>query len=101
MFKRISSHNICIESSDNAGFVVKCGCATMVYSNIDQLIIDLSAYLKNPKEAEEEYNKFCKELSQVRDLSSGILTGLRIHSGVDELVPVGEHEIRPPAPRRS
>ncbi len=37
------------------GFICKVGCQTVVFNNIDKMLVELEEYLKNPKEKEKDY----------------------------------------------
>ena len=55
-FSKKMQSSIYITSSHNDGFIIECGCAKLVYTDVDELIKDLNDYLKNPEEVETAYN---------------------------------------------
>lgn len=45
-----------IVASSNGGYLVKCGCATMTYTDKADLTSDILEFLKNPDQVRKEYN---------------------------------------------
>lgn len=39
------------------GFIVDCGCQSIAYTSVDELLIDLGKYLRDPEETEKEIIK--------------------------------------------
>ncbi len=54
--------SIRIDPADN-GSIVKVGCLTLVFENIERLIVELRRYYENPEKVEKEYlAKYQKKL---------------------------------------
>lgn len=47
-------YNVGIQQVDR-GYLVTVGCKTLVFENADALVINLSAYLKNPAEVQKKF----------------------------------------------
>lgn len=56
------NHSIVIEPSDNHGFFVRVGCGKFVFSNHEDMLNALRAYLKAPDTTEQVYNNSKKNL---------------------------------------
>ena len=54
---KVMNHSIMIEPSANNGFLVTVGCGRFTYTDKEELIADLEAFLEDPKRMEVEYNK--------------------------------------------
>ena len=59
MLGKACPREIHISSSVNMGFIVQIGCAHLVYTDVESLILGIKAYLKDPKGKEKEYNSVC------------------------------------------
>ena len=68
-FKKVLDRDIVISSSHNEGFIVKVGCCTLVYANVNSLIVDLEEYLTNPGAIDKQYDN-STELNQIRPTRS-------------------------------
>lgn len=58
-FKKKIDHDITITPTVNGGFIVKVGCATLVYRLASELVSDLGKYLEDPEGVEKEYREAC------------------------------------------
>lgn len=71
-FGRKTKYDILISPSNNNGFIVRVGCCTTVYNNVDDMINAIKDYLNNPNEIEEMYNK--KFQNQAMAMTGNMLT---------------------------
>lgn len=53
---KVIQYRINIEPTFNHGFIVKVGCGLLAFSNSDDLLETLKAYLAEPEKFEKEYN---------------------------------------------
>ena len=58
------------------GWIVQCGCQTVVYQERNQLVSDLDAYLKDPKATEERFLKASVNHQHLGGIA-GVLGGTR------------------------
>jgi len=56
-FKQPCKYDINIKPVVNGGFILKVGCATLVYATGQALAAALKKYFDNPEKWEKEYNK--------------------------------------------
>lgn len=57
VFGKSIPYDINIKPTMNNGFIVKAGCATLVFSDKEGLLQFLQEYLSDPKKVEKEYNE--------------------------------------------
>ena len=64
----VTPHNIKIEPTKNKGFIVRVGCATLVYEKKEKMMADLQDYLDHPEAHEEAYNAIlCNDVPQAAE----------------------------------
>jgi hypothetical protein len=62
-FREAIPYNITIKPAANGGYIVRAGCVTLCFNNIQMLIEALDEYLKNPEGVEKRYNDSRKNSS--------------------------------------
>ncbi len=80
-FKRISNYDINITHTANGGMIVRVGCATLSFSNPEDMMDIMKQYYENPDGMEKQYNNassqdvpqpdYCSEESSVGEVRRG------------------------------
>ena len=73
-------HELRITKVDN-GWIVKAGCMTFVFDNVDKLAVEISRYLHNPNEVAKEYSE------KYSNSNGGLLGGAVIATDIAEDAP--------------